>query len=203
MHPGCTQGRMNDHFFVGVFWFVRPWLKKQSPPRLQNLYYGQQEMQCHPISCPAPSLLLLCNRPAKNNILTMSSAPLVQRSKVVLYHQATQSLVFFVYGWAYWPDHMWTNDELLAVTPKILLWYIKIKVYDSENAQPDVQPPLNYQSNTVLFWKKAWSYFMLDQITPWNEISLVGNPWVRPLGQPQGDTQGKRSVPSWGQVLCV
>jgi hypothetical protein len=26
------------------------------------------------------------------------------------------------------------------------------------------------------FWKKAWSYFMLNQITPWNEISHVGNP---------------------------
>ncbi len=140
----CTQvvhrGVWMIIFLLGFFdlYFTQLWLKNQSPPRLQNLYYGQKERQCHPISCPAPSPLFLCNRPAKNNILTMSSAPLVQRSKVVLYHQATQSLVFFVYGWAYWPDHMWTNDELLAVTPKILVRYIKIKVYGSENAQLDV-----------------------------------------------------------------
>jgi hypothetical protein len=65
----------------------------------------------------------------------------------------------FVPGRAYQPDQVWTNDELLAVMPEIIIRYIKIKVYGSENAQPDVQPPLNYQSSTVLFWKKAWSYF--------------------------------------------
>jgi len=63
----------------------------------------------------------------------------------------------FVHGRAYQPDHVWTNEDLLAVTLKIILLYIKIKVYGSENAQPDVQPPLHYQSATVLFWKKAWS----------------------------------------------
>jgi hypothetical protein len=73
----------------------------------------------------------------------MSSAPLVQRSTVDLYHQATQSLMSFVHGRAYQPDHVWTNDDLLAVTPNIIVRYIKIKVYGSENAQPDVQPPLN------------------------------------------------------------
>jgi hypothetical protein len=82
----------------------------------------------------------------------------------------------FVHGRAYQADHVWTNDDLLAVTPKIIVRYIKIKVYGSENAQPDVQPSLNYRSSTVLFLKKAWSYFMPNQITPWNEISHVGNP---------------------------
>jgi hypothetical protein len=44
----------------------------------------------------------------------------------------------FVHGRAYQPDHVWTNEDLLAVTLKIILLYIKIKVYGSENAQPDV-----------------------------------------------------------------
>ena len=87
----------------------------------------------------------------------MSSAPPLQISKVDLYYQATRPLMSFVHGWSYGPDHVWTNDELLAVTPEILVRYIKIKVFGSENAQPDVQPPLHYQSATVLFWKKAWS----------------------------------------------
>ncbi len=77
----------------------------------------------------------------------------------------------FVHGRAYRPDHVWTNDDLLAVTPAIIVRFIKIKVYGSENAQPDAQPPLKYRSSTVLFWKKAWFYFMLNQITPWNEIA--------------------------------
>ena len=79
-------------------------------------------------------------------------------------------------GRSYAPDHVWTYYELLAVTPEILVRYIKIKVYGSENAQPDVQPPLHYRSSYVMFWKKAWSYFMPNQMTQWNDIVRVGNP---------------------------
>jgi hypothetical protein len=57
-------------------------------------------------------------------------------------------------GRSYAPDHVWTNDELLAVTPEILVRYIKIKVNGSENAQPDVQPPLHYRSSYVMFGKR-------------------------------------------------
>jgi hypothetical protein len=100
----------------------------------------------------------------------------VHRGKVDQYHKVTQPLMSFVHdGRSFGPDHVWTNDELLAVTPEILVRYIKIKVYGSENAQPDVDPPLHHRSATLLFWKKAWSYFMLNQITPWNEIARVGN----------------------------
>ena len=28
----------------------------------------------------------------------------------------------------------------------------------------------------MLFWKKAWSYFMLDQNHQWSEITNTGNP---------------------------
>ena len=105
----------------------------------------------------------------------MSSEP-VQKSKVDVYHQAMRPLMSFVHGREYRPGHTWTSDELLALTPDILVRYIKIKVYGSDNAQPDVQPPLHYRSSSVLFWKKAWSYFMPNQITPWNETAAVGNP---------------------------
>jgi hypothetical protein len=71
---------------------------------------------------------------------------------------------------------VWTGDELLAVTPDIIVRYIKLKVYGSEDAQTDVTPPLYYRSSTIKFWKKAWSYFMLNQMTPWNEIAGMGNP---------------------------
>jgi hypothetical protein len=97
--------------------------------------------------------------------------------KVAEYHRVTVPMMSFVHdGRSFGPDHVWTNDELLAVTPEILVRYIKIKVYDCENAQPDIDPPLHHRASTILFWKKAWSYFMLNQITPWNEIARVGNP---------------------------
>jgi hypothetical protein len=82
----------------------------------------------------------------------------------------------FVHGQEYRPGHVWSTDDLLSVTPDILVRYIKMKVYGSENAQPDIDPPLYYRSNSVAYWKKAWSYFMPNQITPWNEIAAVGNP---------------------------
>ena len=49
-------------------------------------------------------------------------------------------------------------------------------VYGNENALPDVDRPIHYQSNTVLYWKKAWSYFMLNKILAWNKVALTGNP---------------------------
>ena len=97
-------------------------------------------------------------------------------SKVDSYHQATRPLMSFVHGQEYRPGHVWSTDDLLSVTPDILVRYIKMKVYGSENAQPDIDPPLYYRSNSVAYWKKAWSYFMPNQITPWNEIAAVGNP---------------------------
>ena len=97
-------------------------------------------------------------------------------SKVDSYHQATRPLMSFVHGQEYRPGHVWSTDDLLSVTPDILVRYIKMKVYGSENAQPDIDPPLYYRSNSVAYWKKAWSYFMPNQITPWNEIAGMGNP---------------------------
>ena len=103
--------------------------------------------------------------------------PRVQLGKVDSYHRATRPLMSFVHaGREYQPSHVWTRDELLEVTPGIIVRYIKLKVYGSEDAQADVTPPLYYWSSTIKFWKKAWSYFMLNQMTPWNEIAGMGNP---------------------------
>ncbi|KAL3773982.1 hypothetical protein ACHAW5_000582 [Stephanodiscus triporus] len=93
----------------------------------------------------------------------------VQKSKVDLNHQAMRPLMSFVHGREYRPGYMWTSDELLALSPEILVRYIKIKVYGSDNVQPDVQPPLHYRSSRS-------SYFMPNQITPWNETAAISNP---------------------------
>ena len=97
-------------------------------------------------------------------------------SKAELYHDATCPLIAFVHDREFAPGHDWTNSEKLAATPELIVRYLKTMVYGNKNAQPDVDCPINYQSNTVLYWKKAWSYFMLNKILAWNEVALTGNP---------------------------
>jgi len=100
-----------------------------------------------------------------------------EKSKVETYHDAFVPLMSFVHnGRTFDKDHVFTQAELLEVTPENIMRYVKIKVYDNENARPDIDPPLNYRANTIKFWKKAWSYFMVNKNMQWNEISRVGNP---------------------------
>ena len=72
--------------------------------------------------------------------------------------------------------HKWTQRELLAVTPKKIMNFLKLKIYDDADADPDVVPPKRYRSNTVKAWKKAWSFFMLNRMTNWDEVTKRGNP---------------------------
>ena len=76
----------------------------------------------------------------------------------------------------YKPGHKWSKAQLLAITPEKILRYIKRKVYGDEDANPDEEPPVYHRRNSVLFWKKAWSYFMLDQDHQWSEVTRKGNP---------------------------
>jgi hypothetical protein len=100
----------------------------------------------------------------------------MKKSKADLYHDATCPLMVFVHNREFAPGHDWTNSEKLAVTPELIVRYLKTMVYGNKNAQLDVDRPIHYQSNTVLYWKKAWSYFMLNKILAWNEVALTGNP---------------------------
>jgi hypothetical protein len=99
------------------------------------------------------------------------------KSKAELYHDCTRPLMSFVHdGRDFAPGYQWTQDEKLAVTPEIIIRYLKIKVYGNENAQIDNDRPLYYRSTTVYYWKKAWSYFMVNRMLPWNEVTMQGNP---------------------------
>ena len=54
--------------------------------------------------------------------------------------------------------------------------YLLRKIYGDENANYDETPPVHHRRNAVLFWKKAWSYYMLDQNHQWSEVTKKGNP---------------------------
>ena len=87
-----------------------------------------------------------------------------------------RKLMAKIHGRDFTREHKWTKRELKAVTPDKIMKYLKMKIYGKEDADPDVDPPIYHRRNSVLYWKKAWSYFMIDQNTPWSVIAKHGNP---------------------------
>ena len=64
--------------------------------------------------------------------------------------------------------------RMILLTPKCLMRFFNNEVYGTEDPPDDAKPLI--RSTSVEFWKKALSYFMINRIIPWNEISNVGNP---------------------------
>ena len=63
---------------------------------------------------------------------------------------------------------------MILLTPKCLMRFFNNEVYGTEDPPDDAKPLI--RSTSIEFWKKALSYFMINRIIPWNEISNVGNP---------------------------
>ena len=103
-------------------------------------------------------------------------APRQAKSKADSYHAHLLPLMNNVHHKTFSSDHKWTRPELLAVTPEKIMVYLKTKIYDDPNADPDIVPPLRYRANTIKCWKKAWSFFMLNKMTNWDEVTKRGNP---------------------------
>ena len=102
--------------------------------------------------------------------------PRQPKSKAAIYRDCLRPLMNHVHQTTFSSDHQWTRPELLAVTPDKIMVYLKTKIYDDPNADPDVAPPKRYRANTVKCWKKAWSFFMVNKMTNWDEVTQRGNP---------------------------
>ena len=87
-----------------------------------------------------------------------------------------RKLMAKIHGRNFTPEHKWTKRKLKCITPNKIMKYLKTKIYRKEDANPTVDPLLYHRRNSVLYWKKAWSYFMLDQNTPWSVVAKHGNP---------------------------
>lgn len=73
-----------------------------------------------------------------------------------------------------------TAEELYAVTPEdVEKWMIK-RAYGIENTSfkdlPADARVLYLRTDTLEYYKKALSYFMPNQLQPWNEVLKQGNP---------------------------
>ena len=72
-------------------------------------------------------------------------------------------------------DHVFTNEDLQAVTPLDVCHWFCLIAYNKE--APDRNDrPLYSTRNTLLYHKKALSYFMPNTLHSWDEIHCNGNP---------------------------
>jgi hypothetical protein len=62
-------------------------------------------------------------------------------------------------GIHYAKDYKFSQRELAAITPNDLVRWMQKKVYGTEELGPDDNPTEGH-SNSLLYWKKAISFFM-------------------------------------------
>jgi len=76
---------------------------------------------------------------------------------------------------AYPNDYEFSVEELVRITPDDIYNWMCYKIYGTEDPDPNESPILG-SSNSLLSWKKHISYFMINNLMQWNEISKIGNP---------------------------
>jgi hypothetical protein len=72
-------------------------------------------------------------------------------------------------------DHVFSQDELVALTPSDIKRWMCVKACGMPEPGPD-DHPTECRSSSIEFWKKAISSFMPNGLMQWNVISNVGNP---------------------------
>ena len=102
--------------------------------------------------------------------------PREAKTKLQTYREHLLPLMEHIHRKKFGKEHKFTKAELKAVNPKKIMKFVKLRVYDDEDADPDVVPPVRYRSNTIKTWKKAWSWFMPNKLTNWDEVTKRGNP---------------------------
>ena len=108
----------------------------------------------------------------------MMSAPRARAAanKVTRYREMLRPLMEFILQQTFPPEYEFSRAELLEVTPTGLMRFLKLKVFGNEEANIDTDQIINYRSNTIKCWKKAWSYFMPNKLMTWDEVTGRGNP---------------------------
>ena len=67
------------------------------------------------------------------------------------------------------------QDLLLSITPKIIVEYLNIRAYGVAHPTEDDRPVL-CRSSTLAFYKKAFSSYMLNGNSHWDDVLNRGNP---------------------------
>ena len=107
-------------------------------------------------------------------------------------------------GQNYDKEHEFTQQELAAITPMDLLRWMCLKVYGKEEPVPD-DNPIEGRSNSLLYWKKAISFFMPNRQPTWDVLTGTGNPTksleinelIKTVKKKEVRHQGKASSAKW------
>ena len=100
----------------------------------------------------------------------------IDDSKVKKYRVQLNSFMSFRNGGIAYPNtHRFTDDELLLITPEEVVRYFAFKVYGTADPTPDMRPTQG-RSNSILYTKKAISYFMPSKLETWSVRARTGNP---------------------------
>jgi hypothetical protein len=76
---------------------------------------------------------------------------------------------------AYEKDHVFSQDDLAALTPSDIKRWMCEKAYGTPKPGPNDHPAL-CRSTSLEFWKKATSSFIPNRLMSWNIPTNVGNP---------------------------
>jgi hypothetical protein len=95
--------------------------------------------------------------------------------KIKSYRMVLNAFMSFRDGVQYTNTHLFSDDDLLEITPEELVKYFCFKVYGVAEPTPEMRPTQG-RSNTILFAKKAISYFMPSKLETWSIRSKSGNP---------------------------
>ena len=86
------------------------------------------------------------------------------KSKVAKYHDLTRPMMSFVHNGTHFDEgHVFSQAELLAVTPERLMEYLLLKIYHNSEANPDVDPEVleravaNMLDTGIFAWKSPAS----------------------------------------------
>jgi len=78
-------------------------------------------------------------------------------------------------GIRYDSTHVHEEERLEQITPSDIVRYFNFKCYGVEDPNSEMVPTQCW-SNSVLYWKKAISYYMPQKMEVWNSRLQVGNP---------------------------
>ena len=95
--------------------------------------------------------------------------------KIKSYRMVLNAFMSFRDGVLYTNTHLFSDDALLETTPEQLVKYFCLKVYGVAEPTPEMRPTQG-RSNSILFAKKAISYFMPNKLETWSIRAKSGNP---------------------------
>jgi hypothetical protein len=91
-------------------------------------------------------------------------------------HAPLRPFMSWRYGRSYGCDHDFTKEESEFLTSSDFYRLCKFHIFGEPDANEGVSPPLHYCLNTMLAFKQAISYSMVNNDMQLNETAHIGNP---------------------------